>query len=105
MAKRRSKKFPHHDDGKKYKLTSLDDFFTPEELSKDVFGFLTAITDTEVEGFFAVFDLGGSVRATQVYSQDILEKMVIPDVLKDHPGAFYKVFPESEFNRVVKGSS
>lgn len=45
MAKRRSKKYPHYGDGKKYKLTSLDDFFIPKELSKDVFGSLTVITD------------------------------------------------------------
>jgi hypothetical protein len=93
--KKRTKKFPHHDDGKVYKLTKLDDFFTPEELSRDVFGFLTAISDTEVEGFFAVFDLGNAIRATEVYSKEILEEMVIPDVLKSYPGAFYKIFPES----------
>lgn len=57
-----------------------------------------------MEGFFAVFDFGGSVKATQAYSQDILERMVMLDVLKDHSGAFYKIFPESEFDRVVKGS-
>ena len=105
MAKRRTKKFPHYDNGKSYRLTQLDDFFTPEELFKDVFGFLTVITDKEVEGFFAVFDLGNKVKATEVYSKEILEGLVIPDILKDHPGSFYRIFPESEFNRVVKGVS
>ena len=105
MTKRRSKKYIHHNDGNKYKLTSLDDFFTPEELSKDLFGFLTAVADQDVKGFFAVFDLDGSIKATQIYSRDVLERLVIPDILKDHPGAFYRIFSESEFNRVVKGVS
>lgn len=104
MSKRRSRNFPHCDNGKSYKLTTLDDFFTPEDLSRDVFGFLTAITNTEIDGFFAVFDLGNKIKATEIYSRDILEKLVIPDILKDHPDAYYKIFPESEFNRVVKGS-
>ena len=105
MAKKRTKKFPHCDDGKSYKMTKLDDFFTPEELSKDVFGFLTAISGAEVEGFFAVFDLGNKIKATEIYSEDVLKELVIPDILKGHPGSFYRIFPESEFNRVVKGVS
>lgn len=104
MSKRRSKIHPHCDNGKSYKSTTLDDFFTPEDLSRDVFGFLTAITDTKIDGYFAVFDLGDRVKATEIYSRDILEKLVIPDILKDHPEAYYKIFHESEFNRVVKGS-
>ena len=70
--------------------------------STDVFGFLTAITDTKIEGYFAVFDLGGKVMATDIYSRDTLDNLVIPDILKSHPEVYYKIFHESEFNRVVK---
>ena len=64
--------------------------------------FRQAIRDAETEGYFAVFDLEGKVKATEIYSRDTLEKLVIPDILKNHPGAYYKILHESEFNRMVK---
>lgn len=70
--------------------------------STDAFGFLTAILDPKIDGYFAVFDIEGKVKATEIYSRDTLDKFVIPDILKDHPGAYYKIFHESEFNRIVK---
>lgn len=74
MAKCKHKKYPSNNKGRPYKIAKLDDFFTPEELPKDVFGFLTSISDVETEGFFAVFDLGDKVKATEIYSQETLKK-------------------------------
>lgn len=68
----------------------------------EIFGFLEAITNIKTDGYFAVFDIGGKAKATEIYSRDILEKLVIPDILKDHPEAYYKIFHESEFKRLVK---
>lgn len=61
-----------------------------------------AIRDTETEGYFAVFDLEGKIKATEIYSRDTLDNLVIPDILKNHPGAYYKIFHESEFNKVIR---
>ena len=86
------------------KIRTLDSFFVDEPVHKDEFGFLIALGSEVVEGFFAAFDIDNSVKATAIYTKEILEEMVIPDVLKVYPNATYKIYPESEFKRVVKNS-
>lgn len=99
---KKSKKFPQTNNGKTVITKTLDDYFVFENVPKDVFGFLDALTTTEdVSGFFAVFDINGSIKATDIYTKEILEEMVIPDILSKHPGSFYKIFPESDFEKII----
>ncbi len=84
------------------KVRTLDSFVFTEPIHKYQFGFLNALSDTEAEGFFAAFDIDGSVKATAIYTRKTLEEMVIPDVLKAYPGSSYIIYPESEFKHVVK---
>lgn len=95
--KRKSKKKPDLS-----KIRTLDSFFVDEPIRRDEFGFLNALSGEEVEGFFAAFDIDGSVKATAIYSREVLEEMVIPDILKVYPGSNYKIYPESEFEHIVK---
>ena len=95
--KRRFKKKPDLS-----KIRTLDSFFVDEPIHRDEFGFLDALTGEKVEGFFAAFEIEGSVKATAIYSREILEDMVIPDILKVYPGSNYKIYPESEFEHIVK---
>ena len=88
---------------KNFKIMTLDDYFVKGDVKQDVFGFLDALSSTEeVNGYFAVFDLNGSIKATEVYTKDILESMVIPDILKNHPDSYYKIFSEEDFDKIVK---
>ena len=91
----------------KQRVTELDAARVTRECKKMVTieEFRQAIMDTETEGYFAVFDLEGKIKATEIYSRNILDNLVIPDILKNHPGAYYKIFHESEFNRVVKSGT
>ena len=48
---------------------TLDDYFVKGDVKQDVFGFLDALSSTEdVNGYFAIFDLNGSIKATDVNS-------------------------------------
>ena len=84
------------------KIRTLDSFFVTEPVRRDEFGFLDALGGTDAEGFFAAFNIDGSIKATAIYTRKILEEMVIPDVLKAYPGSNYIIYPESEFKHVVK---
>lgn len=84
------------------KIRTLDSFFVDEPVRKDEFGFFTALSGEQVEGYFAAFDIDGAVKATPIYSREVLEDLVIPDVLKSYPGVAFKIYPESEFRNIVK---
>lgn len=86
------------------KIRTLDSFFVTEPVYKDQFGFVDALGNMDVKGFFAAFNIDGSVKATAIYTREILEEMVIPDVLKVYPDSNYIIYPESDFKHVVKDS-
>ena len=97
VKKRKSKKKPDLS-----KIRTLDSFFVDEPVHKDEFGFLSALTSEKVDGFFAAFEIDGSVKATAIYSRKVLEEMVIPDVIRVYPDAPYKIYHESEFDKIIK---
>ena len=102
MVKRKRKAKPRTLNFDGYRIATLDEFLVFDDLPQDTFGFMATLSSKEIaERFFAVFDIDGKIKATERYTEDTLKNMVIPDVLRSHPGAFYKIFPEADFERIT----